>query len=155
MKKVFILLILPVFIGGIFIWDASQRYNYKQICSKDINGDSLIFFPQSKISEIRIMQNIPVWGQLTKQKLNRPKQKDLLQFINNPDNFSEQKHFMLHKQADYIISFYNNDKQETGKIWFCSSCGQLLFSGYAPRSKSGVVKPQKLKKLTGIITTSN
>jgi len=167
------LLSAGVILAVLFLWDASQRYDNIAFCpdAKEISafttgkpGDSLkniyethffdkrFSFPRQTVRKVKITKNIPLIGRFLTTSLSKQQQKELIKFLNNPDNFTWKKVNMRHSDADYILYFYNDKKQAVGKIWFCAECGQLIAVPFSPNMKFGSIKASKLSEMLQMIT---
>jgi len=170
-KKLYILMLL-IFIGGIFLWDLQDRHSFTVDCkSKKVltyfyssgSMDSiqkkytqnfenpLYSYPGEQVAKVVIIPNIPVLGRFSKYKLTKTQREHLLSFLNNPDNFTWKTTDMLRANADYILLLYNQKGKEIGKIWFCSQCHQLKIIPFSPNYKFGYLKSGSTKMLLEII----
>jgi hypothetical protein len=164
-------LIIIVLIIGFYLWDASNRYENITFCpsQQEINAfktqddslktiyqahffDKRFSFPRQSIRNIKITKNIPVIGRFIAQTLPIERQEKLIKFLNNPDNFTWKRVTMLHSDADYIIYFYNDKGKSIGKIWLCSSCGQLIAVPFSPNMKFGSLKISKIREIQNLLS---
>ena len=166
---IFILLLLA---GSIYLWDASWRYDQQVYCpearsyqmfKKEIKNssikdfyqnhvnDSLFRFPRKKVAQIVIIRNKPVFGRLFQKPLNNKQQEGLLHFLNNQANFSWHPNKMSFSDAGRILIFYDQNRQIIGKLWLCASCGSIKLSPFAPATKYGKIKRDKIPLLLKIL----
>jgi len=168
-KFISTLVIVGVLVSTLLLWDASERYENDIFCPtpKEIKAfntgnpkdslknvyqahffDQRFSFPRQAVNTIKITKNKPLIGRFFTNSLNKFQCHKLLEFLNNPDNFTWQKVTMLRSDADYIIYFYNDKKKVIGKVWFCTSCSQLIAVPFSPNMKFGTLKILKTKELT-------
>ena len=170
MKILWRFLILLILTGSWYAWDADSRYNFSFQCPNpdDIrifNQDSIsgmrlhyqkyfgqnrFRFPRDSVIAVVVRKNIPFVSTFFKHQLSQASQGDLLQFLNNPDNFTWQHNTMLYSQADYIINFYDANQKLNGKLWLCNTCGMLKAVPFTPNMKFGHIKNDKLPVLLKI-----
>ena len=169
-------LYVPLFLLGIgvwYVWDTSSRNGFGFQCpnsdevrifnndtTSDIRAHYQKFFhqdkfrfPRSRVLKTTLRRNILFFSTLTEHSLSDTSQKALIDFLNNPENFSWQHTGLLHSQTDYIIYFHDEKQQLIGKLWLCTSCRSLIAIPFSPNMKFGHVKKDKwpvLKKIIGI-----
>lgn len=179
--KTFWQIFLPLFILSLGTWyvlDYASRNNFNFQCpnpediryfnndtTSDIRlhyqkffGQKRFKFPRSKVSLISIRRNVPFISSITEHHLPENSQKDLIKFLNNPENFDWRENNILHSQADYILYFYDNKLQLNGKLWLCTACNTLIAVPFSPGMKFGHIQKDKwpvLKKIIGINYTSS
>ena len=175
MKYLYSISITSILIAFLILWDASCRYENISFCptadeikaftpsNSNISlkknyqihfSDKRFVFPRQTVSKIYVTQNIPFIHRFYKTTLFQKKQKSIIEFLNNPDNFTWQNITMLHSDADYIIYFYNDKNIVIGKIWFCSSCGQLIAAPFSPNMKFGLLKTSKIKEMLNLLNVN-
>ncbi len=170
--RIFILLFL-LLLSAWYVWDSSRRNGFSFICpnpgdvrifNKDNTSDIRLHyqkffrqkrfrFPRNKVSQIILRRNISFVSFLTGQSLPQESRKALQNFLNNPENFDWQENNMLHSQADYILFFYDNNRQLNGKLWLCTTCSSLKAVPFSPNMKFGHIQKDKwpvLKKILRI-----
>jgi len=158
--------------GSLYLWDASQRYktsiycpspkelqafsaqdsltDIKQLYRKHFH-DSLFRFPRRPVSKVILTKNIPFISRFTSHELSAVQTRQLLHFLNQPENFTWQTATMRYAQAEYIIYFYDDENRLTGKLWLCLSCGQLKAVPFSPAMKFMSIRPDKLGVLKKLI----
>ena len=171
MKILWRFLILLILTGAWYAWDADSRYNFSFQCPNpddvrifnqdnisDIRlhyqkyfGQNRFQFPRDTVAKVMVRKNIPFVSVFTKNQLPSKSLNALLQFLNNPDNFTWQNNTMLYSQADYIIDFYNTNQKHTGKLWLCSTCGTLKAVPFTPNMKFRYIRNDKLPVLMKIL----
>jgi hypothetical protein len=62
----------------------------------------------------------------------------MINFLNNPENFSWGETTWSLNEAEYILRFYNSENEEIGKVWFClEGCGMTKSIPFSPNMKFG------------------
>ena len=171
MKILWRFLILLILAGAWYAWDSDNRYNFSFQCpnpndvrifDRDTTSDIRLHYqkyfkqnrfrlPRDTVAKVIVRKNIPFVSGLTQYRLSPASQRALLQFLNNPDNFTWQNNTMLYSQADYIVNFYNTNQKHNGKLWLCSTCGTLKAVPFTPNMKFGHIKKDKLPILMKIL----
>ena len=164
-------LILLILTGSWYAWDADSRYNFSFQCPNPddvhiFNQDSILDirlhyqkyfgqnrfrFPRDTVTKVIVRKNIPLVSSLTKYQLSHKSLTALLQFLNNPDNFTWKNNTMLYSQADYIINFYDANQKLNGKLWLSNTCGTLKAVPFTPNMKFGHIRNDKLPVLIKIL----
>ncbi len=150
--------------GSFYLWDASKRYEDIAICpsTKEIEAfsrnpnnetrqaiyqkflyDDNFNFPRKKVHAIKVIKNRVLTGRLFSHYLTKEKIKDLINFLNQPDNFTWQEVDMRHADSKYILIFYDKQHRKIGKLWFDPAHRQILAVPFSPHMKFGHLKRDK------------
>lgn len=100
-------------------------------------GDDNFTFPRQPVDKIKLFENKPLIGTLTSKTLKRKYNQDVLEFFNDPTNFSWEETTWSADESEYILRFYNQDKI-VGKIYLClNDCGRIETRPFTPNVKFG------------------
>jgi len=162
---------LLILIGAWYVGDIDKRYNINFRCpnpedirifNQDTTSDARLLyqtyfgqkrfrFPRDSVAEMAVVKNIPFVSGLTKRQLSSASQKALIQFLNNPDNFTWENNVMLYSQSDYMVYCYDKRQQLIGKLWLCRACASLKTKPFTPNIKFGRLKKDLLPVLLKIL----
>lgn len=170
MKYLIYALAIITLVGGIYVWDATYRYelyssckgeriiqtfyqtdNQQQAFSTHFDDKNWDFPQYSDIAKINVAKNTPVLGYLFSHNLSAEKRKKLLAFFRNPNHFTWQKKDLKASEYDIQIRFYDSKNRQIGKIWLCTSCAMCKTVPFTPDVKFGNIKPESLEALMEII----
>jgi hypothetical protein len=110
--------------------------NPTQIYIEHFSDDNFMF-PRQKVDKIKLFQNKPLLGTLTSKTLKQEFNPDVIEFFNDPTNFSWEETTWSVDESEYILRFYNQDKI-VGKIYLClNDCGRIETRPFTPNVKFG------------------
>ncbi|WP_196895989.1 hypothetical protein [Aureivirga marina] len=116
---------------------AKPRNTIKENYKKEFNNPKFNF-PNKEVSEVKIYKNTPVISRFSAETLNKKQQKEIIQFFNNPENFSFEKTSWKIPDAEYIIRFFDKKEEEIGKVWLClNNCGAVKSIPFSAKMKFG------------------
>jgi hypothetical protein len=100
-------------------------------------GDDNFTFPRQTVDKIKLFENNPLIGTLTSKTLKQEFNPDVLEFFNDPANFSWGETTWSVDESEYILRFYNQNKI-VGKIYLClNDCGRIETRPFTPNVKFG------------------
>ncbi len=101
-------------------------------------GNEKYRFPRKKVTEIKLYKNVLLVSRLTSKKVTENDKKKLLNFFNNPENFSWGETTWSKEESEYILRFFDEKENEVGKIWLCiEDCGMTKSIPFSPNMKYG------------------
>lgn len=101
-------------------------------------GNEKYKFPRKEVAEIKLYKNALLISRLTSQKITESDKLKLLNFFNNPENFSWGETTWSLDESEYILRFFDEKENEVGKIWLClKDCGMTKSIPFSPNMKYG------------------
>jgi hypothetical protein len=95
-------------------------------------------FPRKEVAEIKLYKNVFLLSRLTSKKITKIDKKKLLNFFNNPENFSWGETTWSKEDSEYILRFFDEKENEIGKIWLSiKDCGMTESIPFSPNMKYG------------------
>ncbi|WP_196886839.1 hypothetical protein [Aureivirga sp. CE67] len=130
---------------------AKPRNTIEENYKKEFNNPKFDF-PGKEISKIKIYKNTPVISRFTAETLDKKQQEEIIQFFNNPENFSFEKTSWKIPDAEYIIRFFDKNKEEIGKVWLClNDCEAVKSIPFSAKMKFGSLSEIGKKKIISIL----
>lgn len=159
LKKIIIILIIIVSVIIIMIYDINDRNQFysvataeeelktffmhktsevQEIAYEENFGNEKYKFPRKKVAQIKLYKNIFLISRLTSKNISKSNKIKLLNFFNNPENFSWGETTWSLDESEYILRFFDEKEIEVGKIWLClDDCGMTKSIPFSPNMKYG------------------
>lgn len=173
LKKIIIILIIIVSVVIIMINDINDRNQYYSIVTPDEElktffmhktseeqekaykenfGNEEYKFPRKKVAKVKLYQNKFLISRLTSKDISETDKIKLLNFFNNPENFSWGETTWSLDESEYILRFFDENEVEVGKIWLClEGCGMTKSIPFSPNMKYGGLSKSGKDKIKEIL----
>lgn len=115
-------------------------------------GNEKYKFPRNKVAKIKLYQNKFLISRLTSKDVSETDKIKLLNFFNNPENFSWGETTWSLDESKYILRFFDEKEVEVGKIWLClEDCGMTKSIPFSPNMKYGGLSKSGKEKIKEIL----
>ena len=168
LKKIIIISVIIVSVIMIMIYDNNDRNQYYSIITPEEEiktffmhktseeqekayeqnfGNEKYKFPRNKVAKVKLYQNKFLISRLTSKDISVSDKIKLLNFFNDPENFSWGETTWSLDESEYILRFFDEKENEIGKIWLClEDCGMTKSIPFSPNMKyGGLSKSGKVK----------
>ena len=158
-RKTLLIIGIVSILGFIVTWDISDRYliysrvipekeinefHYYQTFEKQKKAYEKNYenpewnFPKEKTETVKLYENKFLISRITSKTLSEKNKTEIIDFLNNPENFDWSETTWSLNEAEYILRFYNSENKEIGKIWLCvDGCGMTKSIPFSPNMKFG------------------
>ena len=173
LKKIIIISVIIVSVIMILIYDNNDRNQYYSIFTPEEelktffmhktseeqenahaeNFDNEKYkFPRKKVAQVKLYQNKFLVSRLTSKDISQTDKIKLLNFFNNPENFSWGETTWSLDESEYILRFFDENEVEVGKIWLClEGCGMTKSIPFSPNMKYGGLSKSGKDKIKEIL----
>lgn len=168
LKKVIIILLIIVAVTITMIFDNNDRNPFYSVATPEEElktffmhktsedqqkayeenfGNEKYKFPRKKVAQIKLYKNKFLINRLTSKDISESDKIKLLNFFNDPENFSWGETTWSLNESEYILRFFDEKEVEVGKIWIClEDCGMTKSIPFSPSMKyGGLSKSGKVK----------
>ena len=95
-------------------------------------------FPREEIKTIKYYKNVPIISRLMSKELTEEQKSQLIEIINNPNNFDWGETTWSTSESTSIFRFFSQADKEIGKLWLCrDKCGMIELQPWIPTTKYG------------------
>ncbi len=109
-------------------------------------------FPRTEVNDIQIYRNLPFISRLTSKSLSENQRIEIQKFFNSPENFDWAETTWSLSESDYIVRFFDQEKDEIGKVWLClDNCGMTFSNPFSPNMKFGSLSRIGFNKIESIL----
>lgn len=173
LKKIIIILVIIVAVIIIMIYDNNDRNQFYSVTTPEeelktffmhktseeqektyeLNfGNEKYKFPRNEVATIKLYQNTFLISGITSKDISESDKIKLLNFFNNPENFSWGETTWNLDESEYILRFFDEKKVEVGKIWLClEDCGMTKSIPFSPNMKYGGLSKSGKEKIKEIL----
>jgi hypothetical protein len=115
-------------------------------------GNKKYIFPRQKVAKIKLYQNTFLISRITSKEISESDKIKLLNFFNNPENFSWGETTWDLDESEYILRFFDEKEIEVGKIWLClEDCGMTKSIPFSSNMKYGGLSKSGKEKIKEIL----
>ena len=115
-------------------------------------GNEKYKFPRNKVAKIKLYNNTFLISRITSREISDSDKIMLLNFFNNPENFSWGETTWDLDESEYILRFFDDKEIEVGKIWLClDDCGMTKSIPFSPNMKYGGLSKSGKEKIKEIL----
>lgn len=115
-------------------------------------NDEKYQFPKEKISCIKVCKNVPLIGRIIGRELNTIERKELIEIINDFENFDWGETTWGIHEASHIFRFLDIQEKEIMKIWVClDDCKMIEIKPWIPSTKYGGLNEKGYKKMEKLL----
>jgi len=173
LKKIIIILVIIVAVIIIMIFDNNDRNQFYSVATPEIElktffmhktseeqekayevkfGNEKYKFPRHKVAKIKLYKNTFLISRITSKEISDSDKIILLNFFNNPENFSWGETTWNLDESEYILRFFDEKEVEVGKIWLClEDCGMTKSIPFSPNMKYGGLSKSGKEKIKEIL----
>jgi len=129
-----------------------QSFEEKKKAYERNYGNSEWKFPKEKTETIKLYENKLLISRIASKTLSKKIKTEMINFLNNSENFSWSETTWSLKEAEYILRFYNSENEEIGKVWLClKGCGMTKSIPFSPNMKFGGISEVGKIKIAEIL----
>lgn len=173
LKKIIIILVIIIAAIITMIFDNNDRHQFYSVATPEeelktffmhktseeqekayeVNfGNEKYKFPRHKVAKIKLYQNTFLISRITSKEISESDKIKLLNFFNNPENFSWGETTWNLDESEYILRFFDEKEIEVGKIWLClEDCGMTKSIPFSPNMKYGGLSKSGKEKIKEIL----
>ena len=119
-------------------------------------GNSEWNFPKGKTETIKLYKNKLLISRISAKTLSKRSKKEMINFLNNSENFNWSETTWSLNEAEYILRFYNSENKEIGKVWLClEGCGMTKSIPFSPNMKFGGISQVGKSRIMEILKLIN
>ena len=173
LKKIIIVLVIIIAAIITMIFDNNDRHQFYSVATPEEElktffmhktseeqekayeqnfGNEKYKFPRNKVAKVKLYQNKFLISRLTSKDISESDKIKLLNFFNDPENFSWGETTWSLDESEYILRFFDEKENEVGKIWLClEGCGMTKSIPFSPNMKYGGLSKSGKEKIKEIL----
>lgn len=174
MKTTLKILLLLCAFSLIYVWDYNQRFQIEipnfysteeskfffQYKTIEESQDSITSnwskqeyqFPRTEIARIEYCKNLPIISQLLISKVSDSHSIELIEIINNPENFDWTETTWNRKESNYYFKFYDQKGNEVSRFWVMDEeVGMSEIRPWVPSTKYGSLSRKGVTEMSELV----